>query len=70
MKMTLADFKALFPPYEPRHQKEGWDGKRIRTHATQKNHRHLVQPVYLPSVPALAPALYRHRHLGKKKRDT
>lgn len=58
-KMTLADLKGLYPPYKPNHYKEDRDGKTIRTHATQRNHRHLVQPVWLPAVPAVRPAAYR-----------
>jgi hypothetical protein len=65
-KMTLADLKALYQPYEPNHQKEGRDGKVIREHATQKNHRHIVQSVWLPAVPLIRPAEYRQRHLGAK----
>lgn len=65
-KMTIADIKALYPAYEPRQQKEGRDGKRIRTRATQKNHRHPVNPIWLPAVPGISPAEYRRRHLGAK----
>jgi hypothetical protein len=64
-KMTLADMKAMYPPYEPHRLKEGWDGKTIRTHATQKNHRHLVQPVWLPAVPFVTPAQYRRKKVKR-----
>jgi hypothetical protein len=63
-KMTLADLKALYPPYERHREKEGRDGKIARNHCTQKNHRHIVQPVWLPSIPSVRPAEYRRRHLG------
>jgi hypothetical protein len=63
-KMTLADLKALYQPFEPHHQKAGRDGKLVRTHCTQKNHRHLVQPVWLPGVPFIRPSEYRRRHIA------
>jgi hypothetical protein len=64
-KMTLADLKALYQPHVPK-EKEGRDGKIVREHCTQKNHRHIVQPVWLPAVPLIRPAEYRRRRLGAK----
>ena len=60
-KMTLEDLKELYPPYDGHHQKAGRDGKVNRSHATQKNHRHVVNPVWLPAIPRVSPAEYR-RH--------
>lgn len=65
-KMTWQDLKDMFPAPSP-HEKTGRDGKVNRTHATQKNHRHQVNPVWLPGVTGISPAEYRRRHLGKKK---
>ena len=65
-KMTLQDLKNLFPEPSP-HIKEDRNGKVIRTRATQKNHKHVVNPVWLPGIPSISPAQYRHRHIGKKK---
>jgi len=65
-KMTLQDLKNMFPPPSP-HEKPDRNGKVIRSHATQKNHRHQVKPVWLPGVVNISPARYRHLHKGKKK---
>jgi hypothetical protein len=65
-KMSWSDIKAMFTTPSP-HEKEGRDGKRIRTHATQKNHRHIVGAAFKPRrLARVSPAEYRRRHLGKQ----
>jgi hypothetical protein len=62
-KMTLQDLKFLFPLSS--RAKPGRDGK-WSVGATKKNHRHAVNPVWLPGTPGISPAAYRRQHLGKK----
>jgi hypothetical protein len=65
-KMKWEHIASMYPPPSP-HEKEGRDGKRTRTHATQKNHRHTVGASFKPlQLLRVSPAEYRHRHLGKK----
>lgn len=66
MKMTLAEFKSLWPsnyghyvidgPYDPFKAK------------TQKGALHKVNPVWMPGK-TRAPSLYRRLHLGRKVKN-
>jgi hypothetical protein len=61
-KMTLQALKDLYQLHVPK-EKEDRDGKIVRARCTQKNHRHIVRPVWLPGVPFIRPAEHRRRHL-------
>jgi len=60
-KMSRDELVALFPEPQPT------PDYRRSSHATRKNHIHVVNAVWLPGRPAIRPALYRHLHRGKSK---
>jgi len=62
-KMSLDDLKALYPPLLPPDKVD----KNIKSSATAKNHKHVVNPVWLPAVGS-RPAAFRHSHKGKAKK--
>jgi hypothetical protein len=62
-KMSRQDFIDLFPPYLG----ENTNDMRLLSNATKKGHKHKHNPSKKPSEGKVIPAVFRRRHLGRKK---
>lgn len=64
-KMSFSDLKALFN--DPTVVMADTLDSNVISGATRHGHKHVHKPARRPSVGKITPALYRRRHLGRKK---